>query len=132
MPYGPGHSGSDTTPKSFADVKGNCDYRIPELIGVDHCSYHNDDCEEACCPKMRFSLGAAGNEVPLSQCPMCGHETVPEEIDWSMRRTRFPFLSGIVAGWTGIFGLWVGMYILLKMEILPPEFVAKTVLLLFP
>ena len=50
----------------------------------------------------RFS---GNNEVPLSQCPVCGSEVPPEDID--LPNCILPFIKGVVVGilLTGIVAL---------------------------
>ena len=36
----------------FKDAKGNCVHRL-DVDGIDHCMYHDDDCEEPCCPRVK-------------------------------------------------------------------------------
>jgi len=72
------------------------------------------------------------NECPLSQCPMCGEEVIPEQIDWSMRREKYPFLAGVICGWLGIGGLYLGVYVCAKLKIIPPEIFAQMLLTILP
>jgi hypothetical protein len=90
----------------FNEIKGNCGHRYTTVGAADHCGYHNDDCRESCCPYMAKPLSpttvfSMGDEVPLSQCPMCGGEVPPDQVDWSMQRSEFPFLSGMIYGVIG-------------------------------
>jgi hypothetical protein len=88
-------------------IKGNCGYRL-EINGLSHCDSTDIDCNYVDCP-----LALAGDDLPLSQCPMCGCETDPDEVDrgiWRQNKlitTTFWVGASVGAMIMGI--VWIGV-----------------------
>jgi hypothetical protein len=91
----------------FKEIKGNCNYSLDgehRTSGIDHCTYHDDDCRESCCPHMAKPLSPAivfgiNNEMPLAQCPTCGSEVEPDRIEKPVSFVPLKLLGiGIIIG----------------------------------
>jgi hypothetical protein len=106
---------SDRHYKTFKEIMGNCGYRVEIAVGLDHCNYNNDDCQENYCPALGKDPRRLSNhphyypQPYLAQCPICSSMAPPDKIDWRSAQ-RYGALSHAFAGICGAALSGVALY----------------------
>ncbi len=102
-----------TREQVFSEIKGNCVDRL-DIGGIDHCTYHEDDCEDNRCPQMKEYNPIVREEA---QCSTCGSVVIAHEIS----KPNPTLLQGILYGMTATMLCFIGLWAMCRFVYIPPE-----------